>query len=189
MRWRNSQRSRAGSHWVLYRRIERPGVSRAFFMYKPNRSAHHRPGAYVSSLPDSSIPPGRSFGYVAVRHNRLAPGEAALHRIAILDSHIVNRQPQPQGLLRAEPIPNPPRASNTLVSYHWATEVMTMAEIKVDCMGQNCPVPLVETRKALRKAVEGDVVEVTGTHPPSKKEIPMAARAMGLQSASRGEIL
>jgi tRNA 2-thiouridine synthesizing protein A len=58
---------------------------------------------------------------------------------------------------------------------------MTMAEIKVDCMGQNCPVPLVETRKALRKAVEGDVVEVTGTHPPSKKEIPMAARAMGLQ--------
>jgi tRNA 2-thiouridine synthesizing protein A len=55
-----------------------------------------------------------------------------------------------------------------------------MAEIKVDCVGQNCPVPLVETRKALRKASPGDIVEVTGTHPSSKKEIPMAAKAMGL---------
>ncbi len=55
-----------------------------------------------------------------------------------------------------------------------------MAEIKVDCIGQNCPIPLVETRKALRKASPGDVVEITGTHPSSKKEIPMAARAMGL---------
>jgi len=56
-----------------------------------------------------------------------------------------------------------------------------MAEIKVDCTGQNCPVPLVETRKALRKAAAGDIVEVTGTHPSSKREIPMAARAMGLE--------
>ena len=56
-----------------------------------------------------------------------------------------------------------------------------MADIKVDCVGQNCPVPLVETRKALRKAAPGDVIEVTGTHPSSKKEIPMAAKAMGLE--------
>ena len=56
-----------------------------------------------------------------------------------------------------------------------------MAEIKVDCTGENCPVPLVETRKALRKAKEGDLIEVTGTHPPSKKEIPMAIKALGLE--------
>ncbi len=56
-----------------------------------------------------------------------------------------------------------------------------MADIKVDCIGQNCPVPLVETRKAIRKASEGDVIQVTGTHPSSKKEIPMAAEAMGLE--------
>ena len=56
-----------------------------------------------------------------------------------------------------------------------------MAEIKVDCTGETCPVPLVETRKALRKAKEGDVVEVTGTHPASKKEIPMAVKALGLE--------
>jgi len=56
-----------------------------------------------------------------------------------------------------------------------------MAEIKVDCRGDTCPVPLVETRKALRKAQAGDIVEVVGTHPSSKKEIPMAVKALGLE--------
>jgi len=56
-----------------------------------------------------------------------------------------------------------------------------MSEIKVECIGETCPVPLVETRKALRKAQEGDIVEVIGTHPSSKKEIPMAVKAMGLE--------
>jgi len=56
-----------------------------------------------------------------------------------------------------------------------------MAEIRVDCRGETCPVPLVETRKALRKAKEGDIVEVIGTHPASKKEIPMAVKALGLE--------
>jgi tRNA 2-thiouridine synthesizing protein A len=56
-----------------------------------------------------------------------------------------------------------------------------MAEIKVECIGETCPVPLVETRKALRQAQEGDIVEVVGTHPSSKKEIPMAVKAMGLE--------
>jgi TusA-related sulfurtransferase len=56
-----------------------------------------------------------------------------------------------------------------------------MAEIKVDCTGENCPVPLVETRKAIRKAKEGDLIEIIGTHPSSKKEIPMAVKALGLE--------
>jgi len=56
-----------------------------------------------------------------------------------------------------------------------------MAEIKVDCKGETCPVPLVETRKALRKAKPGDIVEVIGTHFASKKEIPMAVKALGLE--------
>jgi tRNA 2-thiouridine synthesizing protein A len=60
-------------------------------------------------------------------------------------------------------------------------EASVMAEIKVECIGETCPVPLVETRKALRKAQEGDIVEVIGTHPSSKKEIPMAVKAMGLE--------
>lgn len=56
-----------------------------------------------------------------------------------------------------------------------------MTEIKVDCKGENCPVPLIETRKAIMKASAGDIIEVTGTHPASKKEIPMAVNALGLE--------
>jgi len=54
-----------------------------------------------------------------------------------------------------------------------------MTEFKIDVMGETCPVPLVEFRKALRKAQEGDIIEVVGTHPASKKEIPMAVKALG----------
>jgi tRNA 2-thiouridine synthesizing protein A len=56
-----------------------------------------------------------------------------------------------------------------------------MANIVVDCRGETCPVPLVEARKALRKAAAGDIVEVVGTHPSSRKEIPMAVKALGLE--------
>jgi TusA-related sulfurtransferase len=43
---------------------------------------------------------------------------------------------------------------------------------------------LVEVRKALRKATPGDIVEVVGTHPASKKEIPMAVKALKLELLS-----
>ena len=56
-----------------------------------------------------------------------------------------------------------------------------MAEIKVNCLGETCPIPLVETRKAIRKASPGDIIEVTGNHPTSKREIPMAVKEMGLE--------
>lgn len=59
-----------------------------------------------------------------------------------------------------------------------------LGEIRVDCKGQTCPVPLVETRKALRRAKPGDIVIVTGTHPSSMKEIPMAVQALGLELVS-----
>lgn len=56
-----------------------------------------------------------------------------------------------------------------------------MAELKVDVKGETCPVPLVEMRKAVRNASPGEIIEVTGTHPASKKEIPMAVEALGLE--------
>ena len=56
-----------------------------------------------------------------------------------------------------------------------------MSKIKVDVKGETCPVPLVETRKALNKASAGDIVEITGTHPASKKEIPMIVEALGFE--------
>jgi len=36
-------------------------------------------------------------------------------------------------------------------------------------------------RKAVRKASPGEIIEVIGTHPASKKEIPMAVDALGLE--------
>jgi TusA-related sulfurtransferase len=54
-----------------------------------------------------------------------------------------------------------------------------MSEIKINVKGETCPVPLVEVRKALKKAEKGDILEVTGTHHASKKEIPMAVDALG----------
>lgn len=57
-------------------------------------------------------------------------------------------------------------------------------QIKVDCVGENCPVPLVETRKAIRKAEKGDIITVSGDHSASKKEIPMAVDSMGLELLS-----
>lgn len=59
-----------------------------------------------------------------------------------------------------------------------------MADIQVDVRGETCPVPLVELRKALRQAQVGDVLVVRGTHPASKKEIPMAADALQLELLS-----
>ena len=59
-----------------------------------------------------------------------------------------------------------------------------MAQITVDCRGETCPVPLVEVRKALRKATPGDVIEVLGSHPASKQEIPMAVDALKLELLS-----
>ena len=54
-----------------------------------------------------------------------------------------------------------------------------MAEMEINVRGQTCPVPLVECRKAFKRASPGDIVIVKGTHPASKKEIPMACKAMG----------
>jgi tRNA 2-thiouridine synthesizing protein A len=59
-----------------------------------------------------------------------------------------------------------------------------MSEIYVDCRGETCPVPLVEVRKALRRAKPGDIVQVVGSHPASKKEIPMAVQALKLELLS-----
>jgi TusA-related sulfurtransferase len=63
-----------------------------------------------------------------------------------------------------------------------------MAEIVVDVRGETCPVPLVEMRKALKKAEKGDVIKITGTHPASKKEIPMAAEALSVKIISEEQL-
>lgn len=62
-----------------------------------------------------------------------------------------------------------------------------MAEIYVDVSGETCPVPLVEMRKAVKKAQLGDIITITGNNAASKKEIPMAADALALAIISIDE--
>ena len=54
-----------------------------------------------------------------------------------------------------------------------------MEEIKISTMGMNCPKPLVEARKALRKMQVGQVLVVEGDHHVSKDEIPKAMQDTG----------
>jgi tRNA 2-thiouridine synthesizing protein A len=49
----------------------------------------------------------------------------------------------------------------------------------VDVIGEICPIPLIETRKALNKTKGGAIIEVIGTHDESKQEIPMAVESAG----------
>ena len=56
---------------------------------------------------------------------------------------------------------------------------------EVDCVSENCPMPLVKTREAIMKARKGDVIRVKGTHPQSFEEIPMALDAMGMKIIER----
>ncbi len=49
----------------------------------------------------------------------------------------------------------------------------------VNVLDQTCPIPLIETRKALRKLKLGEELEVIGNHEASKMEIPMAVESLG----------
>ena len=52
-------------------------------------------------------------------------------------------------------------------------------EVKISTLGMNCPKPLIETRKALRKMEAGQVLIVEGDHKISKDEIPQAMKDTG----------
>ena len=59
--------------------------------------------------------------------------------------------------------------------------------IKVNCLHENCPMPLIKTRGAINNAKKGDVIEVIGTHPNSFDEIPMALDALGLKLVKKAK--
>ena len=63
-------------------------------------------------------------------------------------------------------------------------EKLVKSDIVVDVIGETCPIPLVEMRKAVMKAKKGEVVEVRGTHDASQMEIPMAVESMHLDLLS-----
>ena len=54
-----------------------------------------------------------------------------------------------------------------------------MEEVRISTVGLNCPKPLIETRKALRKLQPGQTLVVEGDHQVSLKEIPKAIEDTG----------
>ena len=48
----------------------------------------------------------------------------------------------------------------------------------IDCKGMNCPMPLLETRKAVLKGTKGEIVRIIGDHENSKFEIPLALESL-----------
>ncbi|MEJ2683175.1 MAG: sulfurtransferase TusA family protein [Candidatus Sulfobium sp.] len=52
-------------------------------------------------------------------------------------------------------------------------------DVKIDCKGLICPLPVVKTKKALSQIAAGQVLEVAATDPGSKSDIPALVRNMG----------
>lgn len=52
-------------------------------------------------------------------------------------------------------------------------------DVKIDCKGLTCPLPVVKTKKALSQIATGQVLEVAATDPGSKSDIPALVRNMG----------
>lgn len=54
-----------------------------------------------------------------------------------------------------------------------------MAELRLDCMGEACPVPLLKTQKKLVSMNIGDVLVVEIDHSCAMKNVPEWARKEG----------
>lgn len=54
-----------------------------------------------------------------------------------------------------------------------------MAEFKLDCLGEACPIPLVKTQKQMARMAVGDVVVVQIDHSCAMKNVPEWARKEG----------
>jgi len=59
----------------------------------------------------------------------------------------------------------------------WLKEVVP--DVTLDLRGLSCPVPLLRTKKAMESMKKGQIIEVLGTDPGSKKDLPDFARKSG----------
>lgn len=66
-----------------------------------------------------------------------------------------------------------------------------MAEYRLDCMGEACPVPLIKAQKKLAELKVGDVLVVEIDHSCAMKNVPEWARKEGhnvdIEETSEGE--
>ncbi len=66
-----------------------------------------------------------------------------------------------------------------------------MAEYRLDCMGEACPVPLIKTQKKMAELKIGDTLVVEIDHSCAMKNVPEWARKEGhnvdIEETSEGE--
>lgn len=56
---------------------------------------------------------------------------------------------------------------------------------EINCIGDNCPMPLIKTREAILNSKPGEVIRIIGDHPQSYDEIPLALKAQGKEIIER----
>jgi tRNA 2-thiouridine synthesizing protein A len=49
----------------------------------------------------------------------------------------------------------------------------------LDCRGLSCPMPLLKTKKAMGKMTSGQIIEILGTDPGTKNDLPGFANKAG----------
>ena len=53
------------------------------------------------------------------------------------------------------------------------------ADETLDCRGLACPMPLLKTKKAINKMSSGQILEILGTDPGSRNDLPSFAKKSG----------
>ncbi len=53
------------------------------------------------------------------------------------------------------------------------------ADLTLDARGLSCPMPMLKTKKAMKDMQKGQIIEVLGTDPGSKKDLPDFAKKSG----------
>ncbi|MDI6800155.1 MAG: sulfurtransferase TusA family protein [Actinomycetota bacterium] len=53
------------------------------------------------------------------------------------------------------------------------------ADVVLDCKGQFCPMPILNTKKASKKMASGQILEVLGTDPGTERDLPAWCKRTG----------
>jgi len=61
------------------------------------------------------------------------------------------------------------------------------ADLKLDCRGLSCPMPIIKLSKAIREINPGQVIEMISTDPGSKSDVPAWCAKTGNEFLSIAE--
>lgn len=57
----------------------------------------------------------------------------------------------------------------------------------LDCRGLSCPMPILKTKKAIGNMKSGQILEILGTDPGAKNDLPAFARKAGREYLGKKE--